>query len=157
MVHRTFKTVRIRKVLRGGLISTKIDSKTSSTRDSPQSVSQNESTSECTSLEVAALKQLPIHQDVLSSESFSALEKCANIPNPGAVDKEAESVDADTETAVATNMSESINSSLFTSPRRESISPLSPSSSHAIEGHCTAVHGIHSASGTNASKYLDEL
>ncbi|KAH7878296.1 uncharacterized protein C8R40DRAFT_1167715 [Lentinula edodes] len=38
-------------------------------------------------------------------------------------------VDADTETAVATNMSESINSSLFTSPRRESISPLSPSSS----------------------------
>ncbi|KAH7878268.1 uncharacterized protein C8R40DRAFT_1067297 [Lentinula edodes] len=29
-----------------------------------------------------------------------ALEKCANIPNLGAVDKEAESVDADTETAV---------------------------------------------------------
>ncbi|KAJ3875004.1 hypothetical protein F5051DRAFT_73837 [Lentinula edodes] len=106
-----------------------LTSKTSSTRDSPQSVPQNESTSECTPLEVAALKQLLIHQDVSSSEPFSALEKCANIPNLDAIDKEAESVDTDTETAVATNMSESINSSLFTPPRRESISPLSPSSS----------------------------
>ncbi|KAJ3914209.1 hypothetical protein F5877DRAFT_70904 [Lentinula edodes] len=106
-----------------------LTSKTSSTRDSPQSVPQNESTSECTPSEVAALKQLLIHQDVSSSEPFSALEKCANIPNLDAIDKEAESVDTDTETAVATNMSESINSSLFTPPRRESISPLSPSSS----------------------------
>ncbi|KAJ4469728.1 hypothetical protein C8J55DRAFT_192284 [Lentinula edodes] len=106
-----------------------LTSKTSSTRNSPQSVPQNESTSECTPLEVAALKQLLIHQDVSSSEPFSALEKCANIPNLDAIDKEAESVDTDTETAVATNMSESINSSLFTPPRRESISPLSPSSS----------------------------
>ncbi|KAJ3859985.1 hypothetical protein EV359DRAFT_85790 [Lentinula novae-zelandiae] len=31
----------------------------------------------------------------------------------------------------------------------------SSSSLHVIEGHCTAVHGIHSASGTDALKYLD--